>query len=93
MIAHRVVIAGRVQGVGFREAMVTIAQRVGVSGWVRNRYDGTVEAWLQGEATAVEHVLAWCRRGPPLARVSDLQVLPAEPDPDRRREFERRPSA
>ncbi len=69
MIALRVVVRGRVQGVGFRYSMVEAATRQGVAGWVRNRRDGTVEALVQGEPAAVEAVLAWCRRGPPAARV------------------------
>ena len=50
MIARRLVIHGRVQGVGYRYAMVDAAERCGVAGWVRNRRDGTVEAFVQGDA-------------------------------------------
>jgi len=81
MIARRVVVHGRVQGVGFRFAMVEAASAVGATGWVRNRRDGTVEALVQGDAAAVGALVAWCRRGPPAARVTDIAIEPCEPDP------------
>jgi len=73
-------IRGRVQGVGFRYAMITEASRLGLTGWVRNRRDGTVEAWVQGDESAVERVLAWARRGPRLAQVERLEVAEVEAD-------------
>lgn len=69
-----VLISGRVQGVGFRAALRHEALRRGVSGWVRNLPDGRVEAVIEGEAGRVDEVLAWCRRGPQGARVSDVEV-------------------
>ena len=75
MIARRLVICGRVQGVGYREGMIDAAQAFGVAGWVRNRADGTVEAWVQGDAERVERAIAWCRRGPSMARVSGIDVV------------------
>ena len=80
MIARRLVIGGRVQGVGFRETLVMIATREGVAGWVRNRRDGTVEAFVQGEEDAVERVVAWCRHGPPAARVTEIDAIAAQCD-------------
>ena len=77
MIARRLVIHGGVQGVGYRYAMVEAANEHGVAGWVRNHRDGTVEALVQGETAAVEAVIAWCRRGPPAARVSRVDVIDA----------------
>jgi acylphosphatase len=74
VIARRVVVHGRVKGVGFRYAMVGAAQRAGVTGWVRNRLDGTVEVVVQGDAEAVERAIAWCRQGPPAARVTAVDV-------------------
>lgn len=74
MIARRVVVHGRVQGVGFRYATVEAARDAGVRGWVRNRRDGTVEAWLQGPEDAVARTIAWARRGPPAARVDRVDV-------------------
>ena len=80
MIAWRVTIRGRVQGVGYRDAMVDAASAFGVCGWVRNRGDGTVEALIQGEDSAAERLLSWCRRGPPAARVIDIRTLAVTPD-------------
>jgi len=81
MIARQLVIRGRVQGVGYRMAMTQAAAALGVTGWVRNRTDGTVEALVQGPPASVERLLAWCRRGPPLARVVDVGMSPAALDP------------
>jgi acylphosphatase len=67
-------IAGRVQGVGFRFFMERRARELGVTGWVRNRHDGTVEAMVQGPAAAVEAMIAAARRGPPSALVTDVRV-------------------
>jgi acylphosphatase len=71
---RRVIVRGRVQGVGYRYAMIDAALQFGVSGWVRNRRDGTVEALVQGDPAAIESVVAWCRGGPPGARVSGVEV-------------------
>lgn len=81
MITRRLRITGRVQGVGFRYALQDEAARRGVNGWVRNRNDGSVEALLQGEAEAVESLTAWARRGPPGARVGEVEIVPAEDAP------------
>ncbi len=64
-------------GVGYRDAMRMEALRHGVTGWVRNRRDGSVEAVVQGEAQAVEAIVAWARRGPPAARVAQVHARPA----------------
>lgn len=79
MNAKRVVIAGRVQGIGYRAWLVGQATALGLAGWVRNRLDGTVEALLYGEPDSVEEVLRACRRGPRLAVVSDIEEHLAEP--------------
>jgi acylphosphatase len=91
MVAWRVTIRGRVQGVGYRDAMIDAASAFGICGWVRNRGDGTVEALIQGDSAAVEKLLAWCRRGPPSARVTEIATLEAMPDPALAA-FERRPT-
>ena len=70
----RVVLHGRVQGVFFRETIRREAERAGVAGSVRNNPDGTVEAVLEGNETAVERVLAACRRGPEGADVDRVEV-------------------
>lgn len=72
----RIEITGHVQGVGFRYAMRAEARRRGLSGWVRNRRDGSVEALLQGDADAVRALIDWARQGPPGARVAEVRVLP-----------------
>lgn len=81
MITRRLRITGRVQGVGFRYALQHEARRLGLDGWVRNRSDGSVEALAQGEGAAIEALIAWARQGPPAARVSEVQITPAQDPP------------
>ncbi len=76
-------ISGRVQGVGYREALRREALANHVTGWVRNRRDGSVEAVLQGAPAAVDAVLAWARRAPPAARVAGIDAPAAEGEFDR----------
>ncbi|MGF1605724.1 MAG: acylphosphatase [Rhodothalassiaceae bacterium] len=71
-------ITGRVQGVSFRAWTEARAGELGVSGWVRNRSDGAVEALFCGPENAVDQLLAACRTGPPLARVDDVAATPSE---------------
>jgi len=78
--AKLLVVHGRVQGVGYRDAAVQAAFTLGVAGWVRNRSDGTVEAQVQGDAAAVDRFVEWCKRGPPLARVSKVDASDVAPD-------------
>lgn len=77
MIARRLTISGRVQGVGFRYALADEARARKLGGWVRNRRDGTVEAVIAGPEIDVEALVAWARHGPPAARVSGILVEPA----------------
>jgi acylphosphatase len=91
MSARRLVISGRVQGVGYRDWMTSQARRRGVHGWVRNRPDGTVEALVHGEAEAVADLLRVCRRGPPLADVTGIAETLA--DPPQEPGFRRLPTA
>jgi len=74
--AVRVRIYGRVQGVWFRGWAADQARRMGVSGWVRNRSDGSVEALFSGPDVVVREMIARCRRGPELARVDRLEEIP-----------------
>ena len=74
VIRRRVIVAGEVQGVFFRDTCRREALAHGVAGWVRNRSDGRVEAVLEGDPGAVEHVVAWMRSGPRHATVTDIQV-------------------
>lgn len=68
------VVSGRVQGVAFRQATADEARRLGLAGWVRNLPDGRVEAVAEGARPALEGLLAYCRRGPPLARVDAVEA-------------------
>ncbi len=79
MIRRRLLISGRVQGIGYRYSCRRVAESAGVSGWCRNLPDGRVEAALEGEAEAVERVLDWCRRGPSRAEVTDVDVTDEAP--------------
>lgn len=84
MIARRLTISGRVQGVGFRYALADEARARKLGGWVRNRRDGTVEAIVAGPESDVEALIAWARHGPPGARVTGVSVEPATADgPDK----------
>lgn len=71
-------VRGRVQGVFFRDTMRREAQRLGVSGWVRNRSDGAVEAAVQGEPAAVDAIVRWAHRGPEFAHVERVEIEPHE---------------
>jgi len=72
-VARHLEVRGKVQGVFFRAATRQVAREQGVVGWVANRADGAVEAWLEGDADAVETVEAWMATGgPPAAEVRDL---------------------
>ena len=73
MRARLLVITGRVQGVGYRDWMLSEANRLGVHGWVRNRPDGSVQALVYGANAAVEELLRACRRGPRQASVSQIE--------------------
>jgi len=79
-VARKVRVFGRVQGVFFRQWTVNKARALAVSGWVRNAPDGTVEAHLVGEETAVERMIEAMRQGPSQARVEDVTVETVEPE-------------
>jgi acylphosphatase len=92
MIARQLSIHGRVQGVGFRYAMVDQARNAGVTGWVRNRRDGSVEAFVQGPQESVLRIVAWARSGPDSADVTKFEEGDASPEPTIR-DFQSRPTA
>jgi acylphosphatase len=76
----RLTITGRVQGVGYRDWTIGTALRLGLTGWVRNRRDGAVEALLVGEDTAVGQMIEACQRGPRMAHVDAVDVEPVDLD-------------
>jgi len=88
-VAKHLKISGRVQGVGFRYSMGEEAERLGVTGWVRNRRDGTVEAVLDGAPDSVSALLAWAHRGPRGAQVTGVEVAEI---PESFERFEMRPT-
>jgi acylphosphatase len=82
-VRRRVQVEGRVQGVFFRDSCAREARARGVFGSVRNRSDGGVEAVFEGEAEAVDRLVAWCHRGPPRAVVTSVQAEDEPPQGDR----------
>jgi acylphosphatase len=86
VVARRVVVHGRVQGVFFRDSCRREAEGLEVTGWVRNEPDGTVGALFEGEPRAVDRLVDWCRQGPPRARVARVDVT--ETAPSRRASFD-----
>ena len=78
-IARNVVVHGQVQGVFFRDSTRREAARLGVTGWVRNCPDGTVQAHLEGPPEAVAQLVRWCREGPRHADVHDVEVGEVQP--------------
>ncbi len=93
LIARHLRIQGRVQGVYYRQSMVEAARRRGVAGWVRNRHDGSVEAWACGPAGAVRALIEWAHAGPPLARVDGVGIDVAEVRTPVPEGFEQHPTA
>lgn len=71
-MAKRLLMTGVVQGVGYRAAFERQAVALGLRGWVRNRRDGAVEAEVDGDAAALDAIVAWARQGPPAARVDNV---------------------
>ena len=78
-IARRFIVRGRVQGVGFRLFVDHEARQLGLAGWVRNNFDGTVEVLAIGNDTQLAELGKKLRQGPRAARVDDVQEIPAEP--------------
>jgi len=80
VIRRRVVVTGEVQGVSYRDACRRVAAAERVSGWVRNRSDGSVEAAFEGAPDAVARLVAWANHGPPTALVEAVAVYEEEPE-------------
>lgn len=78
--AIRALVTGRVQGVGFRYATLSEAQKRDLTGWVRNLSDGRVEVGAQGPSDSVDDFVAWLAIGPRPASVVNVEVAPVEPD-------------
>lgn len=76
--ARRFVVAGRVQGVFFRDSTRRIAESLGLTGYANNRSDGTVEVYACGEAGSLDRLADWLKSGPPMARVVSVDVEPAD---------------
>jgi acylphosphatase len=85
-------VEGRVQGVGFRDACFRRAQALGLTGWVRNRRDGSVEVMLQGPAEALARMLTWLHQGPPAARVDRVTATEPASPATRLDRFQHRPT-
>lgn len=79
VVRYRVTVAGRVQGVWYRDSCRREAQALGLAGWVRNLPDGTVEAAVEGPGPAVDKLVAWLRQGPPRAVVTGVDVTEETP--------------
>jgi acylphosphatase len=73
-MSKRLVIEGRVQGVGYRASFAEQAVALGLKGWVRNRRDGSVEACVDGDPATLDAIIEWARRGPPAAQVTHVAV-------------------
>ena len=78
-VRKRVFAEGRVQGVFFRDTCARMAHQAGVAGWVRNCWDGRVEACFEGERDDVERMVEWCRTGPSRAHVERVEIVEEQP--------------
>ena len=81
MEAIHAVVSGRVQGVGFRYSTEAMGRRLGLTGWVRNQTDGTVETWAQGPPEVVDAFISYLKEGPLHASVTSVDLSRVEPDP------------
>ena len=90
MLCRRIVITGRVQNVFYRDWLVEQAQGIGITGWVRNRADGSVEAMVSGSSEMIAAIVAKARQGSPASRVADVAVEDAPEQAFER--FEKKPT-
>ena len=74
MLQASLIISGKVQGVFYRASCQEVAQRLGLTGWVKNLSGGNVEVLAQGEKEKIEKLIQWCKKGPPGAMVSDVNI-------------------
>lgn len=75
LFTKRLIIHGLVQGVGYRFSMVNVARANSITGWVRNRRNGMVEALIQGEQNNIDKIIEWTYKGPPSANVTQVEVI------------------
>lgn len=78
MTSMHLLISGKVQGVGYRATFAEVAIKLGVRGWVRNRRDGAVEAYVRGANESIDAIVTWARRGPPAAQVDEVTTTPSQ---------------
>ncbi len=79
MVRKHAIVAGRVQGVFFRAYAMKEAQRLGLTGWCKNRWDGRVETVFEGEEDAAKKMVDWLHKGSPCSRVELVEVLDEKP--------------
>lgn len=75
-------IYGKVQGIFFRKSAKIEAERLGITGWIKNLDDGTVETTVGGDQEKLKKFVAWCKKGPPFAKVENVEVAWSEDSPD-----------
>jgi acylphosphatase len=92
-MAKHLLIVGLVQGVGYRASFEAQAHALKLSGWVRNRADGSVEAMVRGDAAAIEKIIAWARRGPTAAQVREVAIADIDDTLIPEQHFEVHPTA
>ena len=80
LIAKHIIVRGKVQGVFFRKNTIQVAEKLNITGWVKNTDDGDVEIFAQADDKAIEQLIAWCRQGPPKAEVDKLEIKDSIPD-------------
>lgn len=88
MVAARLLIKGRVQGVFYRQTTKELARALSLTGWVRNLDDGRVEAYVQGDRSVLEQLIEWAKQGPPNARVDSVEVEWQDQPPEMHLRFE-----
>jgi len=80
LIAKHILVKGEVQGVFFRKTAKQVAERLNITGWVKNTDEGDVEIFAQASGDKVDELIEWCKKGPPRAEVEEVKVTDAKPD-------------